>query len=121
MLLPSEYVEILSYMGRILTELMFSQDRVQLLAALIPLIPNGSLHVLPSLLPEAVLATKEVSEKARNGAFDLLVAMGRRMEQGGTVDRGKVDGMEVEDEGEALASGELHCQACVVVWYSDMP
>ncbi|KAG9102762.1 hypothetical protein FRC07_010164 [Ceratobasidium sp. 392] len=50
------------------------------------------------MLPEAVLATKEVSEKARNGAFDLLVAIGRRMEKGGIVDRGKVDGMEVEQE-----------------------
>ncbi|QRV82799.1 ribosomal RNA-processing protein 12 [Ceratobasidium sp. AG-Ba] len=74
------------------------RDRVQFLASLVPLIPDASLHVLPPLLPEAVLATKEVSEKTRNGAFDLLVAMGRRMEQGGTVDRGKVDGMEVEED-----------------------
>ncbi|QRW23973.1 ribosomal RNA-processing protein 12 [Rhizoctonia solani] len=75
------------------------RDRVQLLSALVPLIPGGSLHIIPSLLPEAVLATKEVSEKTRNGAFDLVVAMGKRMERGGTVDRAKVDGMEVEQEG----------------------
>ncbi|ELU36689.1 pre-rRNA processing protein Rrp12, putative [Rhizoctonia solani AG-1 IA] len=75
------------------------RDRVQLLSALVPLIPDGSLHIIPSLLPEAVLATKEVSEKTRNGAFDLVVAMGKRMERGGTVDRAKVDGMEVEQEG----------------------
>ncbi|KAG8730773.1 hypothetical protein FRC11_005860 [Ceratobasidium sp. 423] len=75
------------------------RDRVQLLSALVPLIPDGSLHIIPSLLPEAVLATKEVSEKTRNGAFDLVVAMGKRMERGGTVDRAKVDGMEVEPEG----------------------
>ncbi|KEP47350.1 ribosomal RNA-processing protein [Rhizoctonia solani 123E] len=76
------------------------RDRVQLLSALVPLIPNGSLHIIPSLLPEAVLSTKEVSEKTRNGAFDLVVAMGKRMERGGTVDRAKVDGMEVEQEGD---------------------
>ncbi|KAH7335724.1 armadillo-type protein [Rhizoctonia solani] len=76
------------------------RDRVQLLSALVPLIPDGSLHIIPSLLPEAVLATKEVSEKTRNGAFDLVVAMGKRMERGGTVDRAKVDGMEVEEEGD---------------------
>ncbi|KAF8748955.1 NUC173 protein [Rhizoctonia solani] len=75
------------------------RDRVQLLSALVPLIPDGSLHIIPSLLPEAVLATKEVSEKTRNGAFDLVVAMGKRMERGGSVDRAKVDGMEVEQEG----------------------
>ncbi|KAG9092024.1 hypothetical protein FRC07_011739, partial [Ceratobasidium sp. 392] len=74
------------------------RDRILFLASLIPLIPSSSLHVLPPMIPEAVLATKEVSEKARNGAFDLLVAMGRRMEAGGIVDRGKVDGMEVEQE-----------------------
>ncbi|CAE6394994.1 unnamed protein product [Rhizoctonia solani] len=76
------------------------RDRVQLLSALVPLIPNGSLHIIPSLLPEAVLSTKEVSEKTRNGAFDLVVAMGKRMERGGTVDRTKVDGMEVEQAGD---------------------
>ncbi|KAG8771972.1 hypothetical protein FRC12_003310 [Ceratobasidium sp. 428] len=74
------------------------RDRVQFLTSLISLIPSNALHVLPPILPEAVLATKEVSEKARNGAFDLLVAMGRRMEKGGTVDRGKVDGMEMEQD-----------------------
>ncbi|KAG8741083.1 hypothetical protein FRC10_003323 [Ceratobasidium sp. 414] len=84
------------------------RDRVQFLTSLIQLIPNSSLHVLPPMLPEAVLATKEVSEKARNGAFDLLVAMGRRMEHGGTVDRGKVDGMEVEQDG-----GSMHVKANV--------
>ncbi|KDN35834.1 hypothetical protein RSAG8_11268, partial [Rhizoctonia solani AG-8 WAC10335] len=76
------------------------RDRVQLLSALVPLIPDESLHIIPSLLPEAVLSTKEVSEKTRNGAFDLVVAMGKRMERGGTVDRAKVDGMEVEQEGD---------------------
>ncbi|CAE6500168.1 unnamed protein product [Rhizoctonia solani] len=74
------------------------RDRVQLLSALVPLIPDGSLHIIPSLLPEAVLSTKEVSEKTRNGAFDLVVSMGKRMERGGTVDRTKVDGMDVEEE-----------------------
>ncbi|KAB5591981.1 Ribosomal RNA-processing protein 12 [Ceratobasidium theobromae] len=72
------------------------RDRIQLLAALVPLIPYGTLHIIPSLLPEAILATKEVSEKARNSAFDLVVEIGKRMEKGGIVDRGKVDGMDME-------------------------
>ena len=33
------------------------------------------------ILPEALLATKEVNEKSRTAAFQLLLAMGRRMRQ----------------------------------------
>ncbi|CUA76354.1 Ribosomal RNA-processing protein 12 [Saccharomyces cerevisiae S288c] [Rhizoctonia solani] len=83
------------------------RDRVQLLSALVPLIPDQSLHIIPSLLPEAVLSTKEVSEKTRNGAFDLVVAMGKRMERGGTVDRAKVDGMDVEQEEDEPTNGNI--------------
>ncbi|CAE7160736.1 unnamed protein product [Rhizoctonia solani] len=91
------------------------RDRVQLLSALIPLIPDESLHIIPSLLPEAVLSTKEVSEKTRNGAFDLVVAMGKRMERGGTVDRAKVDGMEVEQEGDEPANVKANVEEYVTM------
>lgn len=58
----------------------------------------SQLHYIPSLLPEAILATKEVSEKARTAAFDLLVAMGRKMtEEGGVVKRNLVDGIAAMD------------------------
>jgi len=46
------------------------------------------------LIPEAVLGTKEPSEKARTTAFELVVAMGRKMAEGGVVKRNLVDGME---------------------------
>lgn len=62
--------------------------------ALLSFLPSTSLHVIPSLIPEAVLGTKEPSEKARTAAFDLVVAMGKKMSEGGTVKRNKVDGME---------------------------
>jgi ribosomal RNA-processing protein 12 len=52
------------------------------------------LYIIPSLLPEAALGTKEPSEKARTAAFDLIVAMGKRMNAGGVVKRGLVDGMD---------------------------
>lgn len=59
---------------------------------------TSQLHYLPSILPEAILATKEVSEKARTAAFDLLVAMGRKMtEEGGVVKRNLVDGIAAMD------------------------
>lgn len=74
-----------------------------LLSSLVALIPSTSLHLLPSIIPEAVLGTKEPSEKARNAAFDLVVAMGHKMSAGGTVKRDLVDGMDEDDGGEGKA------------------
>ena len=50
------------------------------------------MHVIPLLIPEAVLGIKEPSEKARSAAFDLIVAMGRKMNEGGVVKRNLMDG-----------------------------
>ena len=55
------------------------------------------MHFIPSIIPEAVLGTKEPAEKARNAAFDLLVAMGKKMSEGGIVNRSKINGMEIDD------------------------
>ncbi|KAF8650444.1 hypothetical protein AX16_005247 [Volvariella volvacea WC 439] len=70
------------------------KDRFFLLSALVATIPSTSLHVIPSLIPEAVLGTKEPSEKARVAAFDLVVAMGKKMNEGGIVKKSLVDGMD---------------------------
>ncbi|KAG1878300.1 armadillo-type protein [Suillus subluteus] len=79
------------------------KDRFILLSLLILRVPSESLHIIPSLIPEAVLGTKEPSEKARSAAFELIVAMGQKMSQGGVVKRSMVDGMD-EDGAEAQAS-----------------
>lgn len=76
------------------------KDRFTLLTRLIPRLPPSALHVMPSLIPEAVLGTKETSEKARTAAFELVLAMGRKMGEGGVVKRGLVDGMMAEDDAE---------------------
>lgn len=62
-------------------------------------IPSSSLHIIPSIISEAVLGTKEPSEKARTAAFDLIVAMGNKMSEGGVVKRNLVDGMDDSQEG----------------------
>lgn len=67
---------------------------------MLPSIPPSALHVIPLLIPEAVLGTKEPSEKARGAAFELIIAMGRKMTQGGVVKRDLVDGMDEDGEGE---------------------
>ncbi|GAC98191.1 ribosomal RNA-processing protein [Pseudozyma hubeiensis SY62] len=68
------------------------RDRVLLLATLVPNIPSDELHHLPSIIPEAVLATKEVNALTRQNAYELLVQMGNKMEQGGVINRQLVDG-----------------------------
>jgi ribosomal RNA-processing protein 12 len=70
------------------------------MTVLVPSIPSDLLHIIPSLIPETVLGTKEPSEKTRTAAFNLVVAMGKKMSQGGVVKRSLVDGMD-EDAPEA--------------------
>lgn len=48
--------------------------------------PEMLLRWIPICLPEVMLASKEVSEKARNAAFDCLVAMGWTMQARGEAD-----------------------------------
>lgn len=57
-------------------------------------IPTTALHLIPSLIPEAVLGSKEPSEKARLEAFDLIVTMGKKMKEGGVVKLSLMDDME---------------------------
>jgi ribosomal RNA-processing protein 12 len=56
-----------------------------LLSALVEVLPKDRLHLVPEMLSEAVLGTKEVNERARDAGFDLVVAMGHKMARGGTV------------------------------------
>lgn len=74
------------------------QDRLQLLSALVESLPADYLALIPEILSEAVLGTKEVNEKARDAGFDLLVVMGNKMAKGGSVTR--IIPAEIEGEGE---------------------
>lgn len=76
------------------------KDRMVLLKALFAHLPNSSLHVIPSFIPEAILGTKEPSEKARAAAFDLILTMGYKMKEGGTVKRAKLSGMDEDNAAE---------------------
>lgn len=67
--------------------------------------PKTRLHLIPTLVTEAVLGTKEVNEKARNAAFDLLVVMARKMAQGGVVDQQMLKGDVPEGEDDEAMGG----------------
>ncbi|KAL8958493.1 MAG: hypothetical protein Q9193_004462, partial [Seirophora villosa] len=70
------------------------RDRLLAIAATITHLPATDLHFIPSVLSEVVIAAKEVNEKARSAAFDLLVLMGRRMMAGGTIEQSKIPHMD---------------------------
>jgi ribosomal RNA-processing protein 12 len=69
------------------------RDRLASLAEIVPHLPRDDLSFIPSILSEVVIGVKEVNEKARTAAFDLLVLMGQTMSEGGTVVNAKVPHM----------------------------
>jgi ribosomal RNA-processing protein 12 len=77
------------------------------LAAVVQELPETSMHMIPTLIPEAVLGTKEPSEKARTAAFNLIVTMGHKMSAGGVVRRDKVDGMDEDGATEGTLAARV--------------
>lgn len=69
------------------------RDRLGAIAVVVEHLPPSSLQFIPSILSEVVISAKEVNEKARTAAFDLLVLMGRKMEKGGTVAQNQIPHM----------------------------
>jgi ribosomal RNA-processing protein 12 len=60
---------------------------------IVDILPNNSLHLIPVIVPEAVIGTKEMNEKAREAAYDLLISMGKKMQLGGVVCSAMIDDM----------------------------
>lgn len=69
------------------------RDRLDAIAVVIEHLPSSSLQFIPSILSEVVISAKEINEKARTAAFDLLVLMGRKMQKGGTVAQSQIPHM----------------------------
>jgi ribosomal RNA-processing protein 12 len=82
------------------------QDRILSLQQIVDIIPSHSLHLITSILPEAVLGTKEGNEKTREAAYNLLIGMGRKMERGGVVKNAMVEGMDDDREDTQATIGE---------------
>ena len=67
------------------------RDRLAALAVIVSTLPKASsLHFIPSILSEVIIAAKEINKKARAEAFDLLVLMARTMREGGIIDQSKI-------------------------------
>ncbi|KZT59521.1 NUC173-domain-containing protein [Calocera cornea HHB12733] len=67
------------------------RDRLTVFLALVPTLPPTMLHHIAQMLTETVLGTKEVNEGARDEAFEVLVQMGVKMSEGGTISRSLLD------------------------------
>ena len=72
------------------------RDRLDAIAVVVAHLHPTSLHFIPSILSEVVISAKEVNEKARTAAFDLLVLMGRKMAEGGIIDQSLIPHMPVD-------------------------
>ncbi|KAH7153107.1 NUC173 domain-containing protein [Dactylonectria macrodidyma] len=55
------------------------RERLAAITALLPFIPDTSLHFIPAVLSEVIICCKENNERARETAYELLVQMGHRM------------------------------------------
>jgi ribosomal RNA-processing protein 12 len=69
------------------------RDRLHAILQVIESLPQSDLHFIPSVLSEVVISAKETNEKAREAAYNLLVAMGEKMAEGGQVVQTKVPNM----------------------------
>ncbi|CAN9447526.1 unnamed protein product [Alternaria sp. RS040] len=69
------------------------RDRLNALFQVIDSLPQSDLHFIPAILSEVVISAKETNEKAREAAYNLLVAMGEKMAEGGQVVQAKVPNM----------------------------
>lgn len=78
--------------------------RVAALAKLVALLPEDDLYFIPATVSEAVIATKDVNEKTRTSAYNLLVLMGEKMARGGVVDHARIPGMEDSGMGQTQAN-----------------
>jgi len=68
------------------------KNRLTCLSTLVQHIESEDLYLIPSFLPEVILSTKEVNEKSRNAAFDLLIEVAKRMDKGGKFSMGVLEG-----------------------------
>lgn len=69
------------------------RDRLAAISVIVEHLSQKTLHFIPSILSEVVISAKEVNEKARTAAFDLLVLMARKMSQGGQINQSQIPHM----------------------------
>ncbi|KAG8530982.1 uncharacterized protein KY384_004339 [Bacidia gigantensis] len=70
------------------------RDRLAAITVVVEHLPDTELHFVPSVLSEVVIACKEVNDKARTTAFDLLILMAQKVSAGGKIEQSKIPHMD---------------------------
>ena len=71
------------------TQVAVKSGRLNAIKTIIGLLPPDHLNFIVQVIAEVVLATKDVSEKTRQIAFETLVLMGKKMQSGGVITLGE--------------------------------
>ncbi|ODV96465.1 hypothetical protein PACTADRAFT_57500 [Pachysolen tannophilus NRRL Y-2460] len=95
---------ILKYISNIEEILIQSADtclssskasRLSCILTIVRLMPLTDLYLIPCLISEIILSTKDVNEKTRNLSYEVIIAMAYKMsEEGGIIDNSKIPGLE---------------------------
>ncbi|KAF3914423.1 hypothetical protein ABW21_db0209367 [Orbilia brochopaga] len=81
------------------------RDRLAALVKVVEMLPKEDMTFIFECLDEVIQCAKEVNEKARAMAYELLVVMGEKMKAGGVIKRGRL-GLDDENKGDVEASLE---------------
>lgn len=60
----------------------------------IDLLPKELLYFIPAILQEIIISTKDSNERTRSLSYQILIKMGKKMEEGGVIANSKVPGFD---------------------------
>lgn len=66
--------------------------RLSAINLVLEVLPQNDLYFIPAIVQEIIMSTKDVNEKSRELAYQILISMGHKMKEGGIVDTSKIPG-----------------------------
>ncbi|CCF56475.1 hypothetical protein KAFR_0B01760 [Kazachstania africana CBS 2517] len=109
--------------------------RLVAIKTVVDLLPNDHLGFIARIVAEIILATKDVNERTRDTAFETLLSMGKRMQQGGIIKLGDQDVQEnnaniaeffkiisvgLIGESQHMVSSTVTAYACLMFEFKDL-
>ncbi|CCG25154.1 Rrp12 protein [Candida orthopsilosis Co 90-125] len=68
--------------------------RLTAILLILEILPSTDLYFIPSILQEIIIATKDINERSRGLSYQILIKMGQKMNQGGSIENAKVPGFD---------------------------
>ncbi|KAG7192474.1 uncharacterized protein KQ657_001875 [Scheffersomyces spartinae] len=66
--------------------------RLSAINLVLEILPATDLYFIPAIVQEIIMSTKDVNEKSRELAYQILITMGQKMNEGGEIDSSKIPG-----------------------------